>query len=139
MRALEICMGTGKPYSSFRKRQANARAFTPIVIGLVAPRETIYARINQRVDVMIREGLVEEARQLYAHRHLNALQTVGYRELFDYFDGKTTLETAVEEIKKNTRRFAKRQLTWFRRNESAHWFGIGQIGEIANFIRKSVR
>lgn len=139
MRALEVCIGTGKPYSSFRKQKTNPRRFTPIVIGLDAPREMIYDRINQRVDVMVREGLVEEARDLYPNRNLNALQTVGYRELFDYFDRKISLEFAIEEIKKNTRRFAKRQLTWFKRNESATWFDIGQSEEIVNFVRKNLQ
>ncbi|RZJ70217.1 tRNA (adenosine(37)-N6)-dimethylallyltransferase MiaA [Flavobacterium sp.] len=138
MRALEICIGTGKPYSSFRKQKTNTRNFTPIVIGLDAPRETIYDRINKRVDVMIDQGLVEEARNVYPNRDLNALQTVGYRELFDYFDGNIPLETAVEEIKKNTRRFAKRQLTWFKRNEQATWFNIGQDEEIVKFVRNSI-
>lgn len=139
MRALEVCIGTGKPYSSFRKQKNNARNFTPIVIGLDAPREIIYERINLRVDIMVSEGLVEEARKLYPHRERNALQTVGYRELFDYFDGKTTLEAAIEEIKKNTRRFAKRQLTWFRRNEQAVWFGMGQQNEIIEHIKDTAR
>lgn len=139
MRALEVCIGTGKPYSSFRKQINNARNFTPIVIGLDAPREIIYERINLRVDTMVSEGLVEEARKLYAHRGRNALQTVGYRELFDHFDGKTTLGFAIEEIKKNTRRFAKRQLTWFRRNEQAVWFDIGQQDEIIRHIKNAAR
>ncbi|RZJ65491.1 MAG: tRNA (adenosine(37)-N6)-dimethylallyltransferase MiaA [Flavobacterium sp.] len=138
MRALEVCVGTGKPYSSFRKQKTNTRNFTPVVIGLDASREMIYERINQRVDIMIREGLVEEARILYPNRNLNALQTVGYRELFDYFDEKITLDFAISEIKKNTRRFAKRQLTWFKRNESVTWFGIGQDEEIVNFVRNLV-
>lgn len=136
MRALEVCLGTGKPYSSFRKQKTNKRGFTPVVIGLDAPREILYDRINKRVDVMVNEGLVEEARNLYPHRNLNALQTVGYRELFDYFEGKISLDSAIEEIKKNTRRFAKRQLTWFRRNEQATWFEAGKPEEIANFIKK---
>lgn len=139
MRALEVCIGTGKPYSSFRKQKNNTRNFTPIVIGLDAPREIIYERINLRVDAMVSEGLVEEARELYPHRERNALQTVGYRELFDHFDGNTTLEFAIGEIKKNTRRFAKRQLTWFRRNEQAVWFGIGEDEEIIKHIENAAR
>ncbi len=138
MRALEVSIGTGKPYSSFRKQKTNNRNFTPIVIGLDAEREIIYDRINKRVDVMVKQGLVEEARSVYPYKNLNALQTVGYRELFDYFDGKISLEFAIEEIKKNTRRFAKRQLTWFRRNEDANWFTAGQVEEIVKFVRKSV-
>lgn len=125
MRAVEVCIGTGKPYSSFLAGNLARRPFTPIVIGLTAERELLYDRINQRVDMMINDGLVEEARRLYPYRHLNALQTVGYRELFEYFDGFIDLETAIEEIKKNTRRFAKRQLTWFRRDPDIRWFDIG--------------
>lgn len=122
MRFVEVSVGSGKPYSSFLNKKKNTRNFKTILVGLEAEREIIYERINQRVDVMIKNGLLEEARKLYPHKHLNALQTVGYRELFDYFDGKITLETAVEEIKKNTRRFAKRQLTWFKRNPEIMWF-----------------
>ncbi len=122
MRFVEVCIGSGKPYSSFMNKTKNKRNFTPIVIGLEANREKIYERINQRVEIMINEGLLAEAEKLFPNKALNALQTVGYRELFDYFDGKTSLEFAIEEIKKNTRRFAKRQLTWFKRNEATKWF-----------------
>jgi tRNA dimethylallyltransferase len=122
IRALEICIGTGKPYSSFKNKDKTKRNFIPIKIGLTADREVMYDRINQRVALMLQEGLIEEAKKLVPHKELNALQTVGYRELFDYFDGKYTLEFAVEEIKKNTRRFAKRQVTWNRKDESIHWF-----------------
>lgn len=125
MRAVEVCIGTGKPYSSYLAGNLARRPFTPIVIGLTAERKLLYDRINQRVDMMISDGLVEEARRLYPYRHLNALQTVGYRELFEHFDGFIDLETAIEEIKKNTRRFAKRQLTWFRRDPDIRWFDIG--------------
>lgn len=121
-RFVEVCLGSGKPYSSFLNQKKNTRHFTPIIIGLEAPREVMYDRINQRVDIMMKEGLLEEAKSLYPNKHLNALQTVGYRELFDHFDGITTLDLAVEEIKKNTRRFAKRQLTWFKRTENVVWF-----------------
>lgn len=124
MRALEVCLATGQPYSSFLTRENRERNFTPIIIGLDAPRDILYDRINSRVDIMVREGLVEEARRLYPHRDLNALQTVGYRELFRYFDGEGSLEEALDEIKKNTRRFAKRQLTWFRRTEGVEWFDM---------------
>lgn len=122
MRALEVCIGSGRPYSSFLNIKKNSRNFTPIIIGLEAEREEMYSRINQRVDIMIANGLLEEARDLYPHKKLNALQTVGYRELFSYFDGEVTKDFAVEEIKKNTRRFAKRQMTWFKRTEGAAWF-----------------
>lgn len=134
MRFVEVCIGSGKPYSSFIGLKKNTRNFTPIVIGLEADREKMYERINLRVDLMLKEGLIEEARTLYPNKHLNALQTVGYRELFDYFDGKTTLDFAVEEIKKNTRRFAKRQITWFKRTENAKWFDYQtDFSEIVQF------
>lgn len=121
-RFVEVCLGTGKPYSSFIGKRKNVRNFTPIIIGLEADREIMYDRINQRVDIMLNEGLLAEAQALYPNKQLNALQTVGYRELFDYFDGKTTLELAIEQIKMNTRRFAKRQITWFKRTENVSWF-----------------
>ncbi len=124
IRALEICMGTRRPYSSFLRKKEVSRSFIPVLIGLIANRELIYDRINQRVDVMLQKGLLAEAQQLYVHKQLNALQTVGYKELFHFFDGKCTLEEATFEIKKNTRRFAKRQLTWFRRNEQTIWFDL---------------
>lgn len=122
IRALEICLGTQKPYSSFKNKAKQPRNFNIISVGLTADRIQIYDRINQRVDLMISNGLVEEAKNLYPHKNLNALQTVGYRELFAYFDGEITLDFAISEIKKNTRRFAKRQLTWFRKNQSILWF-----------------
>jgi tRNA dimethylallyltransferase len=121
-RFVEVCLGTGKPYSSFLNHKKNQPSFTPIIIGLEADREIMYDRINLRVDSMITKGLVKEAEGLFSNKELNALQTVGYRELFDYFDGKTSLEFAIEEIKKNTRRFAKRQMTWFKRTENVAWF-----------------
>lgn len=121
-RFVEVSIGSGKPYSSFIGKRKNKRNFTPIIIGLEAEREIMYERINQRVDIMLNEGLLEEAQALYPNKHLNALQTVGYRELFDYFDGKTTLDFAIEQIKMNTRRFAKRQITWFKRTENVTWF-----------------
>lgn len=122
MRALEVCIGSRKPYSSFLNQKKNTRNFTPILIGLEAERNVIYNRINQRVDGMVNEGLLAEAKELFPHKNLNALQTVGYRELFTYFEGEISLEFAIEEIKKNTRRFAKRQLTWFKKNEETKWF-----------------
>ena len=122
MRFVEVCLGSGKPYSSFINKKENNRNFTPIVIGLEASREIMYSRINQRVDIMLNEGQLQEAERLFQNKELNALQTVGYRELFDYFEGKITLDFAIEEIKKNTRRFSKRQLTWFKRTENAIWF-----------------
>jgi tRNA dimethylallyltransferase len=144
MRALEVCIGSGKPYSSFLNQKKNTRNFTPILIGLEAERSVIYDRINQRVDIMINEGLLAEAKKSFPHKDLNALQTVGYRELFRYFEGEISLEFAIEEIKKNTRRFAKRQLTWFKRNEETKWFDyladrqniIEYIKEIKNLNTK---
>ena len=122
MRFVEVCIGTGKPYSSFLNQAKNNRNFTPIIIGLEAERSVMYDRINQRVDIMINDGLLAEAEKLYPHKELNALQTVGYRELFAHFDGESTLDFAIDEIKKNTRRFSKRQLTWFKRTENTQWF-----------------
>lgn len=122
MRFVEVCIGSGKPYSSFLNQKKNNRSFTPILIGLEADRAVMYNRINQRVDIMINEGLLAEAKKLYPHKELNALQTVGYRELFSNFDGEIKLDFAIEEIKKNTRRFAKRQLTWFKRDTNTKWF-----------------
>lgn len=122
-RALEVSIGTGQPYSSFLAKKKIKRNFVPIVIGLEAPREIMYDRINKRVDLMLEKGLLEEVKALIPHQELNALQTVGYRELFHYFNGNGTLEEAVEEIKKNTRRFAKRQITWFKRTPNATWYG----------------
>lgn len=122
IRALEICIGTGKTYSSFLTRPEKLRNFKTISIGLNAERSIIYDRINQRVDIMIANGLLEEAKRLLPFKNLNALNTVGYKELFEYLEGNITLEFAISEIKKNTRRFAKRQLTWFRKDESIKWF-----------------
>ncbi|RYJ51963.1 tRNA (adenosine(37)-N6)-dimethylallyltransferase MiaA [Flavobacterium petrolei] len=122
MRFVEVCLSSGKPYSSFLNQKQNSRTFTPILIGLEADRKVIYNRINQRVDIMMNEGLLAEAKTLFPNKELNALQTVGYRELFSYFEREISLEFAIEEIKKNTRRFSKRQLTWFKRNENTNWF-----------------
>ena len=122
IRALEICIGTDKPYSSFLNKGIAKRHFKTITIGLTAEREIIYNRINQRVDLMMQEGLLDEVRTLLPYKELNALNTVGYKELFKYLDDEWTLDFAVSEIKKNTRRFAKRQLTWFKKNKDTVWF-----------------
>lgn len=122
IRALEICIGTGKPFSFFKSKPKTPRPFKTIKIGLTADREIMYDRINKRVDIMVDEGLIEEAKSVYPHKSLNALQTVGYRELFEYFNGTIDRETAIAEIKKNTRRFAKRQGTWFRKDPEINWF-----------------
>ena len=129
-RFVEVCIGTGKPYSSFLKKKSITRNFTPIIIGLEADREVMYSRIEQRVDIMMNQGLLKEVESVFSHKNLNALQTVGYRELFDYLDDKITLDFAVEEIKKNSRRFAKRQLTWFKRTENTKWFTFPFKSEI---------
>ncbi|OXB04206.1 tRNA (adenosine(37)-N6)-dimethylallyltransferase MiaA [Flavobacterium pectinovorum] len=140
MRFVEVCIGTQKPYSSFLNQKKNNRNFTPVLIGLEAERQVIYNRINQRVDIMMNEGLLEEAKTLYPNKALNALQTVGYRELFSYFDGEFTLPFAVDEIKKNTRRFSKRQLTWFKRNENTKWFDyVTDRKNIINYIENLIK
>ncbi len=121
IRALEICIGTGKPYSSFLGKPKKERNFTTLTIGIQADREQIYDNINRRVDIMMSEGFLEEIRSLIDYKDLNALRTVGYKELFNYLEGNWDLETAIAEMKKNTRRFAKRQLTWFKRNDDTIW------------------
>ena len=132
--ALEICLMTGKTYTSFRKREKRQRPFNIIKIGLNRPREELYDRINRRVDQMMADGLLEEAKALYPKRHLNALNTVGYKELFDYIDGRWPLEEAVERIKGNTRRYARKQLTWFKKDESIRWFHPDETETIIKYI-----
>jgi len=140
IRALEICMGTGKPYSSFLNKAKINRPFKTLTVGLTADRDIIYNRINQRVDMMMQEGLLEEAKKLYSYKSLNALNTVGYKELFNYFDGLWTLDFAISEIKKNSRRFAKRQLTWFRKDQSILWFNYeASIEKIISEINKKIQ
>lgn len=120
--AVEICRMTGQPYSSLRTETKKERPFDIVKIGLTRPREELYGRINSRVDAMMRDGLEAEARRLYPYRHLNALNTVGYKEMFAYFDGTYDLPTAVEKIKRNTRVYARKQMTWFRRDDTIVWF-----------------
>jgi len=139
IRALEVIRYTGKPYSSFRKGTPKQRPFRSLWFGLDMPREKLYRRIERRVDDMIAAGLEAEARQLYPYKHLPALQTVGYREWFDYFDGKISREKAVEEIKKNTRRYAKRQWTWFRKNPAVQWVDMQDPDKAFAVIRDAVR
>lgn len=134
IRALEVYESTGKPISSFQKAEQNNRPFRMVQIGLNLPRDILYRQINYRVDKMIENGLVNEAQQLLPYRHLNALNTVGYTELFDYFDGKTSLENAIELIKQNTRHFAKRQLTWFRKDKDMHWLEADDEEVLNNII-----
>ena len=135
MRALEVCLATGRPYSEQRKGVTAERQFNIIKIGTDMPRDVLYDRINRRVDMMVEEGLEAEARTMYPKRHLNALQTVGYRELFEYFDGNCSFEEAVELVKRNSRRYAKRQLTWFRRDVNTAWFNPSNLDAILEYIK----
>lgn len=136
MRALEVCLASGRPYSEQRHGERAQRPFHIIKVGTDMPRDILYERINRRVDMMVADGLVEEVRALIPKRHLNALQTVGYRELFDYFDGHSTLEEAIDLIKRNSRRYAKRQLTWFRRDDETAWFAPSDVESIIDHIDK---
>lgn len=120
--ALEVCLMTGKPYSALRTNRQKTRPFRIIKIGLTRDREELYRRINRRVDTMLEEGLIEEARRVYPFRHLNSLNTVGYKELFNYFDGEWTLDFAIEKIKQDSRNYARKQMTWFRRDPEITWF-----------------
>ena len=132
--ALEICTMTGQTYTSFRRREKRERPFRIIKIGLNRPREELYARINQRVDEMMANGLLEEVKTMYPKRSLNALNTVGYKELFDYIDGRWPLEEAVERIKGNTRRYARKQLTWYKKDDQIRWFHPDEITTIIDYI-----
>jgi len=134
LHALEICTITGKPYSELRTGVKKQRNFNIVKIGLNRPRPELYERINQRVEVMMQDGLLEEARQFYPHKHLNSLNTVGYRELYDYMDGKRSLEEAVQKIKQDSRRYAKRQLTWFNRDKDIHWFHPDEVNGVIEFV-----
>ena len=139
LHALEICHSTGRTYTSFRVRACKPRPFNIIKIGLNIPRPRLFERINGRVDKMIAEGLVDEARGLYPQRGLTALNTVGYNEMFKYFDGEMTLPVAIERMKKNTRVYAKKQLTWYKRDEEMTWFGPDDFDSIVEYIKsKSV-
>jgi tRNA dimethylallyltransferase len=139
IRALEVCISTGQPFSAYRTHAANERPFEVLTIGLNTERSQLYDRINKRVDTMMEQGQLDEVETLLPYRELNALQTVGYQELFDYLEGKKSLEKAVEEIKQNTRRFAKRQLTWFRKNTETHWFEPQQVSQINALISKKLK
>ncbi|MBP3757512.1 MAG: tRNA (adenosine(37)-N6)-dimethylallyltransferase MiaA [Prevotella sp.] len=132
--ALEICHMTGKTYTSFRRNEKKQRPFSILKIGLVRPREELYERINRRVDQMMADGLLEEARRVYPKRHLNALNTVGYKELFNYLDGTWSLEEAIERIKGNTRRYCRKQLTWLKRDPAIQWFHPDNFEEIIKYI-----
>lgn len=139
VRALEVCLQTGRPYSGQRTGERRSRPFGIVKIGVDLPRTELYDRINRRVDQMLADGLEAEARALYPYRELNALQTVGYREFFDYFDGRTSYDEAVELIKRNSRRYAKRQLTWFRRDPEIRWFRPDDDDAILEYIGSEAR
>lgn len=139
VRALEVCLQTGRPYSEQRTGERRSRPFGIVKIGVDLPRAELYDRINRRVDRMLADGLEAEARAMYPYRELNALQTVGYREFFDYFDGRTSYDEAVELIKRNSRRYAKRQLTWFRRDPEIRWFRPDDDDAILEYIASETR
>lgn len=138
IRALEICESTGRPYSSFLLRTRRDRDFRIIKTGLNMDREELYDRINRRVDKMVSDGLEEEARELFQQRHLNAFNTLGYKEFFDYFEGKTSREKAIELIKRNSRRYSKRQLTWWARDKEITWFNPSELDRIINFVEEKI-
>ena len=135
--AVEICRMTGKPYSSFRTNTIKSRPFRIIKIGLTRDREELYDRINRRVDMMMEEGLLEEARRVYPFRTLNALNTVGYKELFNYFSGEWTLDLAIEKIKRNSRVYARKQMTWFKHDPEIHWFHPEEEDKIFQFLTQA--
>ena len=136
--ALEICYMTGKTYTSFRVKNRKERPFRIIRIGLTRDREELYDRINRRVDMMMEEGLLEEARKVFPYRECNSLNTVGYKELFKYFEGEWSLDLAVEKIKRNSRVYSRKQMTWFKKDESTRWFHPDQIDEIKTFIQSQL-
>ena len=136
IRALEVVRATGRPYSSFRQQQAHPRPFRVLQLALNRPREELYARIDARMDAMVAQGLFEEAQSLYPHRHQQALQTVGYTEVFGFIEGQYDREEAIRLLKRNSRRYAKRQLTWFRKDPAYHWFHPDQGKEIIALIEK---
>ena len=136
--ALEICIQTGKTYTSFRSNTIKDRPFNIIKVGLNRDRDELYNRINQRVLDMIEEGMIEEALQVYPKRTLNSLNTVGYKELFEYFDGLTTLDEAIFKIQSNTRRYARKQLTWYKKDTAFQWFNPDNIEEILNYVHTMI-
>jgi len=139
LKALEVSLTTGKPYSSFLTRKSKQRDFTSLKIGLNMDRELLYTRIDRRVEDMMKNGLLEEVQSCMAYRELNALKTVGYKELFDYLDGHISLDRAIQLIKRNSRRYARRQLTWFNRDKEITWFSPDQFGEIMNHIDRNAQ
>lgn len=134
LHALEVCVQTGKTYTSFRTKQRKERPFNIIKIGLNCPRKDLYNQINARVENMVASGLIDEALRMYYHRNLNALNTVGYKEMFEYLDGLTTLDEAIFKIQSNTRQYARKQLTWFRKDKDIHWFHPNEIRKIIRHI-----
>ncbi|MFO7844357.1 MAG: tRNA (adenosine(37)-N6)-dimethylallyltransferase MiaA [Bacteroidales bacterium] len=138
LKALEVSIQTGKPYSSFLTQPNKQRPFKILKIGLQRDRDELYERINLRVDQMVEEGLVEEARKYYKDRHLNSLNTVGYKELFEHFSGNISLDKAIELIKRNSRHYAKRQMSWFKRDDTIHWFHPDKKDEIIDFIKSQI-
>ena len=138
-RALEVCYQTNLPYSSFRKNTSKVRDFKIIKIALLWERNELISRINQRVEQMVSDGLVDEARSVYHKRHLNSLNTVGYKELFQYFDGNVSLDEAIENIKISTRQYAKRQMTWLRKNNDYQWFKIDELDKMIDFITNEMK
>lgn len=138
LRALEICESTGRPYSSFLTKNKRERDFRIVKVGIERPRDVLYNRINNRVDEMIGNGLEKEAESLVPMKDLNALNTVGYKEFFDFFEGRSTREEAIELIKRNTRRYAKRQMTWWARDKEIKWFDADDINEIIRFLETAV-
>lgn len=134
-RAVEVCYQTGLPYSSFRNNTAKSRDFKIIKVALLWDRNELISRINLRVEKMVSEGLIDEAKAMYPKRHLNSLNTVGYKEIFEHFDGKASLNEAIEHIKINTRQYAKRQMTWLRKNNDYQWFTVEEIPEMINYIK----
>lgn len=137
-RAIEVFLQTGRPYSSFRQNKRVERDFGIVKVALLWEREILIDRINKRVDCMMNLGLLDEVKSVYDKRHLNSLNTVGYKELFEYLDGKTTLEQAVEQIKINTRQYAKRQMTWLRKNNDYQWFGIDEYDKMLKYIKEQL-
>lgn len=137
--ALEICYMTGKTYTSFRTQEKKTRPFRMIKIGLTRDREELYARINQRVDIMMEQGLLDEVKQVYPYRQLNSLNTVGYKELFNYLDGEWALPFAIDKIKQNSRIYSRKQMTWFKRDEEIRWFHPNQEEDILTYIKQKIQ
>ena len=137
--ALEICYMTGKTYTSFRTQEKKTRPFRMIKIGLTRDREELYARINQRVDIMMEQGLLDEVKQVYPYRQLNSLNTVGYKELFNYLDGEWELPFAIDKIKQNSRIYSRKQMTWFKRDEEIRWFHPNQEEDILTYIKQKIQ